>query len=252
MVIRWSLSNSKSYQIFWTLLSILSVLKSAVVWMVSTRPPTSKSPTLVTVTKASITIGTILTFVLHSFFNYLARSRCLSFFSHSFSFILWSTGTAKSKILKVFPFLLSIIIKSGLLIRLSVCMSNPHWSLYESFSETDAGLCIYNFFVWSNLNFLHISLWIPLSNQSCLVSNYFWANLLHSLIMWLMVSSRSPHNLHLLLFCVLSILALIWLVIMALFWAGIRKDSVSLIIIIYSFEFFTSTLADSISLEFEW
>ena len=32
------------------------------------------------------------------FFNSLARSRYLSFFSHSFSFILWSAGTAKSTI----------------------------------------------------------------------------------------------------------------------------------------------------------
>ena len=44
-----------------------------------------------------------------------------------------------------------------------------------------------------------------------------------------MVSSRSPHNLHLLFCCILSILALIWLVPMALFCAAIRRDSVSLL-----------------------
>ena len=49
---------------------------------------------LVTVPKAPITIGTIVTFMFHSYFNSLARSRYLSFFSHSFSFILWSAGTA--------------------------------------------------------------------------------------------------------------------------------------------------------------
>ena len=37
----------------------------------------------------------------------------------------------------------------------------------------------------------------------------FCASLLHSLSMWLMVSSLSPHNLHLLFCCVLSIFALI-------------------------------------------
>ena len=47
--------------------------------------------------------------------------------------------------------------------------------------------------------------------------------------MWLIVSSLSPHNLHLLFCCILSILALIWLVLMALFCTAIRRDSVSLL-----------------------
>ncbi len=98
-----SLSDSKSPQVSRTLLSILAVLNNVVVWMVSTRPPTSKSSSpfsnpLVTVPSAPITIGIIVTCMLHSFFNSLARSRYLSFFSHSFSFILWSAGTAKSTI----------------------------------------------------------------------------------------------------------------------------------------------------------
>ena len=64
-----------------------------IVWMVSTRPPTSKSSRpfnnpLVTVPKAPITIGIIVTFMFHSFFNSQARSRYFSLFPHSFSFIL--------------------------------------------------------------------------------------------------------------------------------------------------------------------
>ena len=76
------------------------------------------------------------------------------------------------------------------------------------------------------------------------------ANLRHSLIMGLIVSSLSPHSLHLLfcwilsipaliclvlmalpcvIFLVLFILALIWLVLKALYCAAIRKDSVSLL-----------------------
>ena len=95
MVFHWSLSDSKSPQVSRTLLSILSVFNNAVVWMVSTRPPTFNSSLpfnnpLVIVPKAPITIGTIVTFMFHSFFNSLTRSRYLSFFSHSFSFILWS------------------------------------------------------------------------------------------------------------------------------------------------------------------
>ena len=203
--------------------------------MVSTRPPTSKSSRpidnpSVTVPKAPITIGTIDTFMFHIFFNSLARSTYLSFFSHSFGFILWSTRTAKSTILQILFFLL-IIIRSGLLaeIRWSVCISKSHRSLCVSFSRTGAGLCIYHLLVWSNLNFLHISQWITLPTQLCLVLYSFCANLLHSLIMWLMVSSLSPHSLHFLFCWVLSILALIGLVLIALFYAAIRRDSVSLL-----------------------
>ena len=39
----WSFSESKSPQVSRTLLSILAVLNNVVVWMVSNRPPTSKS-----------------------------------------------------------------------------------------------------------------------------------------------------------------------------------------------------------------
>ena len=123
MVFHWSLSDSKSPQVSRILLSILAVLYNAVVWMVSTRQPTSKSSCpfsnpLVTVPNAPITIGIIVTCMFHSFFNSLARSRYLSFFSHSFSFILWSAGTAKSTILQVLYFcfwlLLSLVFWPGL------------------------------------------------------------------------------------------------------------------------------------------
>ena len=43
MIFHWSLSDSKSPQVSRTLLSILAVLNKVVVWMVSTRPPISKS-----------------------------------------------------------------------------------------------------------------------------------------------------------------------------------------------------------------
>ena len=93
MVFHWRLGDSKSPQVSRTLLSILAVFNNAVDWMVFTRPPTSKSSRsfnklLVPVPKAPFTIGIIVTFIFHSFFNSLARSRYLSLFSHSFSFIL--------------------------------------------------------------------------------------------------------------------------------------------------------------------
>ena len=110
MIIRWILSDRKSPQLSRTLLSILAVLNNAVVWMVYTRPPTSKyfsafSNSLVTVPNAPFTIVIIVTCNFHRFFNSLARPRYLSFFSHSLSFILWSAGTAKSTILRVLFFL---------------------------------------------------------------------------------------------------------------------------------------------------
>ena len=105
-VFHWSLSDIKSPQVSRALLSILAVLNKAVVSIVSTRPPTSKSSNLfnnplVTVPKALFAICIIVTFMLHSFFNSLTRSRYLSFFSLSFSFILWSVGTAKSTIMQI-------------------------------------------------------------------------------------------------------------------------------------------------------
>ena len=141
MVFHRSLNDSKSPQVSRTRLSILAVLSNAVIWIVTTRPPTSKSSwpfndPLVIVPKAPITIGTIVTFMFHSFFNSLARSRNLYFFSHSFSFIMWSAGTAKSTILHILFvffvfFFFIIIIRSGLLaeIRWSVCMLKSHRSL---------------------------------------------------------------------------------------------------------------------------
>ena len=72
MVFHWNLKDSKSPQISRTLLSSLVVLNNILIWMVTTRPPTSKfsslfnSP-LVTVPNEHITIGIIITFMFLSF-----------------------------------------------------------------------------------------------------------------------------------------------------------------------------------------
>ena len=65
MIFYWSLSDNISPYVFGTLLSILTDLNNAVVWMVLTRPLISKSPNpctnpLLTVPSVSITIGTLL------------------------------------------------------------------------------------------------------------------------------------------------------------------------------------------------
>ena len=109
MVFHWSLSEIKSPQVSRTLLSILAVLNSVVVWMVSTRPLISMSFStfnylLVTGPKTPITIGIIVTFMFHSFINSLARSRYLSFFSFYFNFAQGWTGTVKSTICQLLFF----------------------------------------------------------------------------------------------------------------------------------------------------
>ena len=196
MVFHWSLRDNKSPLVSRTLLRILADLSNTVVWIVSIRPLIYKSSCpftnpLVTLPRAPITIGTIVTFMFLSFFKSLATSWYLSFWSLSFN--LYSVLSRDSKVHK------------------------------KESTLTDSGLCIYHLFVRSNFNFLHNSHSITLPTQSCLVLYSFCANLLHSLIMWLIVSSLSLHNLHLLFCCVFSILALVWFVLMALFCADIKE-----------------------------
>ena len=104
MVFQLSLSNSKSPQVSRTLLSFLADLNNAVVWMVSIRPLISKFFGPFINPLVTITIGINVSFMFHSFFNSLVRSRYLSFFSFSFNFTLWSAGTGKSLILQVIFF----------------------------------------------------------------------------------------------------------------------------------------------------
>ena len=104
--------------------------------MVSTRPPTSKSSrpfnnTLVTVPKAPITIGIIVTFMFHSFFQFSSKVEVLILLFTFFQF--YSVVTRDSKVdyfASSLFLLLLIIIKSGLLagIRWSVWMLKSHRS----------------------------------------------------------------------------------------------------------------------------
>ena len=126
MVFHWSLSDSKSPQVSRTLLNIMADLNNAVVWTVSTRPVILKSlyQSFGDYTKSTNYNWYNCHFRVPQFFHSLTRSRYLSFFSYSFSFIQWSAITAKTTILQVLSFLL-IIIRSGLMaeIRWSVCVS---------------------------------------------------------------------------------------------------------------------------------
>ena len=75
----WRLSDNKSLQVSWTLLSILATLNNTVVWTVSTCPVIfkSRSPCTnlsVTLPRAPITIGIIVNFMFHSFFPFPSSS----------------------------------------------------------------------------------------------------------------------------------------------------------------------------------
>ena len=113
MVFHWKLSDSQSPQVYRTLISILTNLNSTVVWMVftcafisnSSRPFTNL---LVTILRVPITVGITITFMFHSFFSSLARSKYLFLFSLSFNFTLCFAGTVKSATCQILFFLLTI------------------------------------------------------------------------------------------------------------------------------------------------
>ena len=156
MVFHWSLSDSKSPQVFRTLLSILAVHNNVVVWMVSIHPLISKSSSpfnnpLVTVPKAPITICIIAIFMFHSFFQFSSKVEVLILLFIYFQF--YSEVSWDSKLhnfsSSLFFFVDYYKVWCSNEIRGSICMLKSHRSLSVSFSETVAVLCIYHLFVWS-------------------------------------------------------------------------------------------------------
>ena len=146
MVFHWCLSDSKSPQGSMTLLRILTDPTNAVVWMVSICPLIFKSSNpfinpLVTVPRAPIITCITVTFMFHSFFHSLVRSRYLSFFSLSILFCD-HPGQLSLQCCK-FSFSRTIIIRSDRLaeIRRSVCMSKSQRSLCVFF-KTDVFIII--------------------------------------------------------------------------------------------------------------
>ena len=156
---------------------------------------------LVIVSSAPLTIDITGTSMFHTFFHFPIKFKVL-IFSLPFSFTLWLAGTTKSIFGRVFFFLL-IIIRSGRLaeFKWSVCITKSQRILFVSFSRTNSVL-----FVWLNSSFLHNSPWITFPTQPCLFIDHFSASLLHSPIMWLIVSSLSLDNPHLLFTCTVMVI----------------------------------------------
>ena len=136
MAFYWGLSDSMSLQVSRTLLSILANLHYAVVWMVSVRPLISKSSSpcinpLVTVPRAPITIGIIVSFTFCSFFNSLARSRYLFFFSLSFNLLRSQPGQQSPQFGKFSFFFWLIIIRSGRLAEIRSNYLEEFWNILK-------------------------------------------------------------------------------------------------------------------------
>ena len=74
---------------------------------------------------------------------------------------------------------------------------------------------------------MHDSQRITFPTQLCLVLGSFCTNLLHSFIMWLIVLFLSPLNQHLLFCC--CVYFCFHIVLIVLFCAAIRRDSVSIL-----------------------
>ena len=217
------MSDSKSPQISRTLFNILVDLNNAVVWTVSTCPVISKSSSpctnpLETIPRAPITIDIIITFMFHSFsipqqgvkvliplftlFNFTLQQRPQFCKFSLFCRLLWD--------LVIWSRFGDLFVSQNLT---GVCASH--------FPGQILG-CAYG----CSYGQTSTSCTIP-SGSPCPIFYSFWANLLHLLIMRLIVLSLSPHNLHLLFCCVLSILTLISLIShygIVLSW----RDSVSL------------------------
>ena len=191
MVSHWGLSYNKSSQVSRSLLSILADLNNAVVVMVSTRPLISKTAIpctnpLVTVPRPPITVGITVTFMFHSLFSSLERSRYLSLFFFFFFFffaflqfypVVTRNGKVHNSTVLFFVFFVLFFLLFSfvfLFVYLFVCflpslglviwprigdpfVSQNQSALCVSFSWTDFWFCIFHLFVWLNLNFLHNS-----------------------------------------------------------------------------------------------
>ena len=153
MVSHWSLSDSKSFQVSRTLLSILANLKNAVVWMVSTCHLISKSSSpfinpLGIVPSSPITIGITVTFMFHSF-SFSSKVKVLVFLFAFFYFYSVVCQDGKGRFRRVF-FLFFFWLTGRLAeTRWSVYIPISPRNLWGSFSWIDSGLSIYHLFVWS-------------------------------------------------------------------------------------------------------
>ena len=207
MVFHWNVIDITSPLVSRTLLNILAGVNSAVIYLVSMISTSSSFLTIPLGNRSKCTNYNwyIVNFMLPGFFSFLANSKYLSLFFNFHSVICKVNYTASF-------FGRLIIDGSGHLawISWSFIISESQGTLYVSFLLTDSSLCIYYLVVWSNFNFLHNSLYIIFPILSFLFLYSRFDRLLHSFFffLWSIFPSLSPHNQHLLIYCILSIFAL--------------------------------------------
>ena len=112
-------------------------------------------------------------------------------------------------------FFLFTITRSGCLaeIRWSVCISKSQ--LLVCYSPGCILVFAYDTGSYGQIYIhLHNSQWITFPTQFSFI--LLCANLLHSLMMWLIISSLLPHNQHLLFSCILSVFAMLFFIIISL------------------------------------
>ena len=163
MISHWSLSGSKFPQVFRTLLSILTYPKNALVCMVYIRAIISQSSSpctnpLVDAPRAPLTIGTTVTFIFHSSFQFPSNVQILIRLFTFFHFYSVASRDSKVKSSKDSVCFIFCWILQGLIIWPTFgdpFVSLTPLDLYVSFYRTDSVLYIYHLFVWSNFIFLH-------------------------------------------------------------------------------------------------
>ena len=158
-------------------------------------------------TREPTTICITVTFIFYSFFKSLVRSIYLfvNLLSFAFTMIRWNA--------KIQLMLSSNNTTSGALyIKVSRI-------LCFSFSMTDSGLWMYHLSAWPKFRLLHNFQRNIFPHT--IFNSFFFTSLLNSLIVWLTISSPSSHTLHFLFFCEL--------VLMAIFWAAFKRDSISVL-----------------------
>ena len=193
----------------------LTNINNDVVWIVSTPPFISKSYSpfidhLVTVPSAPTSNGIIVTFMFHMFLKFFSKLQIFIFLLAFFQF--YPIISQNDKVHCSAGFLSFVDYhyawSSGQNLVIRLYLQIPESFVFLIFQDR-CWIVHIPFVRMVTLNFLHYSQWITFPTQSCQVLSFF--------------------TLHLIFCNVLSILALMKSIFMALFCATIWKDWVSLL-----------------------
>ena len=205
-------------------------LSNAIVWMVSARLSISNSTSSFTKSLGVISSAPITTSIMfYSFLKFCSKIKVLGslFVFLPFQSELHRNGKVHYSAGSLLFYLIHLF---SLIITRSALLAGIWWSV--CFSKTRE-LCVPLVCVYTICSYGHILILDTIPSISpyppSRVLYSFCASLFYPLIVWLIVSSLSLHNLHLLFCCVLSIFALTELVLLTLFCAAIRRESISLL-----------------------